>query len=208
MPIQTQTKRPIEEIVKTIENHPALSYDELKAQAKQIGISIEDFDQAWQLAQQKPQKLPIQFRFPFYYGCALLVCALAGIAFTIWFPKYGPVDAGMQCLIQYASYFFLGILTTHFASRFAGGRGNLFTTTKLLVLLGGIGYLVSLVAATGGLALAFAGFMGAISLLIVLFAVSKAYGLGIIQLFVFLVLDGVFSFAAYAAIFGIKALLA
>jgi len=182
-----------EEILIIIESHPDLSYEDAKMQARAAGISIQDFDAAWQAYLKKIRKPKPSKKWVPIYVIGLIVIMFLGFETAYWrFLIKTPNEIFAK---NFGALAFLCaiILMLHLASKFAGGRGNIVTTTQFSIILLLVAYFTRLLTSLNASFFFIIMLFGAVLIgFFVFYAITKIYDLDIVRAFYLIMLFAIF----------------
>jgi len=182
-----------EDILQIIESHPDLSYEDAKIQARAAGISIQDFNAAWEAYLKKIRKPKPSKKWIPAYVISLIVIMLLGFETAYWrFLIKTPNEIFAK---NFGALAFLCaiILMLHLASKFAGGRGNIITTTQFSIILLLIAYFTRLLTSMNAMFFFIIMLFGAVLIgFFVFYAIMKIYDLNIIHTFFLILLFAIF----------------
>lgn len=181
----------VEEITQIIEQHPQMKYEELKNHALAGGLSLSNFNLAWDAHLRKHRKASKDQIYSIACMVLLGLIAIFGLEEGYWQFILNPPTAAFQGLAGKTGLIAGFFLLLHLASRLAGGQKSIFATVKLGVFLLIIGYLVHLTTYLNSNTVYIISMFGlAFLTMVTVYAIKGTYDLNILRTLIFIVLSG------------------
>lgn len=169
------------EIQDILEAHPNMTYEDVKKQAINAGVDLNQFNEAWHAYLMKTRKAPASKVWGQLTIIALIILSLVGFDTAYWHFFIKAPSTVLSDAVGKLSIYASGIVVLHLSSKFGGaGRSPISATLKLSLFLLFVTYLAhyaSLITTTVTYIVVLFG--GVLIGFFVLYAISRTYDMDV-----------------------------